>query len=435
MSTGLSRRRFNAGLRSLGAGALAAGVLGLDALAAPAVTTASSSARIVLVGGGFGGATCARFLKRLLPGATVTLVEPSATYVACPFSNLVVVGLRPLEAQVFGHDALAREGIVVLRDSATDVDTQARTVTLAQGGRVPYDRLVLAPGIDFRWGALAGYVEAASARMPHAWKAGPQTLLLHDQLRAMPEGGVVAISVTAAPFRCPPGPYERASLIAEFLQRHKPRAKLLVLDSNSQFSKQPLFLQAWRERYEGIVQWRSAADDGRVNRVDAASMTLYTDFDEVRADVVNVVPPQQAGAIAARAGVVDATGWCPVDPVSFASTLQPYVHVIGDAIIGAPMPKSAFSANAQAKVCAIQMARQLAGLAAEPTTLANTCYSYVAEDAAISVSGMYHTGGGAFADVAGAGGISPLQAPDGLRQREALQARDWFAAITHEAFL
>jgi NADPH-dependent 2,4-dienoyl-CoA reductase/sulfur reductase-like enzyme len=445
MSTRVSRRRFNTGLRTLGLGALAAGAPGLDALAAsalsapalsaPAGAAALGSARIVVVGGGFGGATCARFLKRLLPRATVALVEPNATYVACPFSNLVVVGLRPLEAQLFEHGALAREGIVVLQDSATDVDTKARTVTLAQGGHVNYDRLVLAPGIDFRWDALAGYDEAAAARMPHAWKAGPQTLLLHDQLRAMPEGGVVAMSVTAAPFRCPPGPYERASLIAEFLQRHKPRAKLLVLDSNSQFSKQPLFLQAWHERYEGIVQWRSAADDGRVNRVDAAGMTLFTDFDEVRADVVNVVPPQQAGAIAARAGVVDATGWCPVDPVSFASRLQPDVHVIGDAIIGAPMPKSAFSANAQAKVCAIQVARQLAGLAVEPTTLANTCYSYVAEDAAISVSGMYHTAGGAFADVAGAGGTSPLQAPDGLRQREALQARDWFAAITHEAFL
>ncbi len=435
MTNSLSRRQLVAGLGSLGTGSLGLGALGLGALASPSVAARSASARIVVVGGGFGGATCARFAKRLLPQASVTLIEPNASYLSCPFSNLVVVGLRDLAAQVFGYAALAADGIAVLQDSASDVDTKARTVTLAQGGRVPYDRLVLAPGIDFRWDALTGYDEAAALRMPHAWKAGPQTLLLQAQLRAMPEGGVVVMSVTAAPFRCPPGPYERASLVAEFRQRHKPRAKLVVLDSNSQFSKQPLFLQAWRDRYAGIVQWRGAADDGRVNRADAASMTLYTDFDEVRGDVVNVVPPQQAGAIAARAGTVDATGWCPVNPASFASTLQPDVHVIGDAIIAAPMPKSAFSANAQAKVCAIQIARQLAGLVAEPTTLANTCYSYIAQDAAISVSGMYHNGGGAFADVPGTGGISPLQAPDGLRQREALQAQDWYSAITHEAFL
>ena len=425
MSGPISRRRFTALVSALG----------LSGLTAPSVAARAASAKLVVVGGGFGGATCARFMKRLLPQASVTLIEPNAAYVACPFSNLVVAGLRTLAAQTFIYDTLAAEGIAVLRGSATDVDTLARIVTLGQGERVPYDRLVLAPGIDFRWNALDGYTEASVQRMPHAWKAGPQTVLLQDQLRAMADGGVVVMSVTAAPFRCPPGPYERASLIAGFLQRHKPRSKLMVLDSNNQFSKQPLFLQAWRELYDGIVQWRSAADDGRVNRVDVERMTLYTDFDEVRGDVVNIVPPQQAAAIAARAGATDATGWCPIDAVSFASTLQSNLHVIGDAVIAAPMPKSAFSANAQAKVCAIQIARLMADLDVEATTLANTCYSYIAEDAAISVSGVYHNAGRGFTDVPGAGGISPLRPPEGLRQREALQALDWFSAITHEAFL
>lgn len=425
MNTHSSRRRFSTALAALG----------LGGLATPGVAARSASAKVVVVGGGFAGATCARFVRRLLPQAAVTLIEADATYVACPFSNLVVAGIRSLAAQTFRYDALSAEGITVLRTTAREVDAAARTVTLVSGDVLTYDKLVLAPGIDFRWQALDGYDEAAAERMPHAWKAGVQTTLLQRQLQAMPDGGTVVMSVTAAPFRCPPGPYERASLIGRYLQQHKPRSKLLILDSNKQFSKQPLFLQAWKALYGGMVEWRGEADDGRVQRVDVAAMTLHTDFAAVRGDVVNVVPPQQAGSIAMRAGAADASLWCPIDAVSFASRLQPHMHVVGDAAIAAPMPKSAFAANAQAKVCAIQIARLLADLDAEPTTLANTCYSFINEKQAISVAGMYQNASGAFADVAGAGGISPLAAPDGLREREALQAADWFAAITREAFL
>ncbi len=425
MTAGLTRRRLLATLSALG----------LGALLSPASQARTAKAGIVVVGGGFGGATAARLLARLLPAARITLVEASPHYVACPFSNLVLAGLREMEAQTFAYSALSGEGITVARARATDVDTVARTVALDSGATLSYDRLILSPGIDLHWGALEGYDLAAAERMPHAWKAGPQTLLLREQLRAMPEGGVVLISVTAAPFRCPPGPYERASLIAGYLRQHKPRAKLIVLDSNEAFSKQGLFQAAWRQHYGDMIEWRSASNFGRVIRADARAMELHTDFDTERGDVINVVPPQRAGAIAARAGAANASGWCPIDATSFESALVPGVHVIGDATIAAPMPKSAFSANQQAKVCAIQVARLLAGMAPEPTTLANTCYSYTTQDTAISVSGVYNNADGVFSNVPGAGGVSPSGATPAFRQREGRQAADWFRAITREAFL
>lgn len=390
---------------------------------------------LVVIGGGFGGATLARFAKRLLPQLSVMLIEPNSSYVACPFSNLVIAGHRDLVAQSFNYSAVTRDGVELAQEKAVDVDVASREVLLQNGSRVNYDRLVVSPGIDFRWNTLDGYDAAAAERMPHAWKAGTQTLLLRDQLQAMKNGGVVVMSVTAAPFRCPPGPYERASLIADYLQRTKPKSKLILLDSNERFSKQPLFLQAWRARFGALLEWRNPSNDGRVTRVDSTSRTLYTDFDELRADVVNVVPPQWAGEIARRMGVADESGWCPINAIDFTSTLQPNVHVIGDATIAAPMPKSAFAANVQAKVCAIQLARHFTQLDVEPTTLANTCYSFLNEREAISVSGVYRTDGGRFTNVADAGGISPLEGDQALKHREAAAARDWFRAITQEAFL
>ncbi len=408
--------------------------LGLAGLLAPAAVTRAAGARLVVVGGGFGGATAARFAKRLMPGLAVTLVEPNAHYIACPFSNLVVAGSRTLGQQTFSYQALAGEGINIARDSARDIDPAKKTVTLSGGKTLAYDRLILAPGIDFRWGALQGYGPEAAQRMPHAWKAGAQTLLLQRQLQAMDDGGVVAMSVTAAPFRCPPGPYERASLIAAYLARHKPRSKLIILDANERFSKQSLFLGAWQTLYGDTLEWRSGFNDGRVNRVEPDTLSLHTDFDTLTADVVNVVPPQQAGLIAQRCGAADASGWCPIDAASFESRLLSDIHVIGDAAIAAPMPKSAFAANAQAKVCAIQVVRLFTGLESEPTTLANTCYSYIADDRAISVSGVYSSAAGQFATVEGSGGTSPVDSPVSFQRREAAQAREWFSAVTAEAF-
>ncbi len=422
--SGTNRRHVLAGL----------GVLAIPLMDVGARAFAQARARIVIVGGGFGGATAARSLRRLLPNADITLVESNAVYTACPFSNLVIGGTRDINDQTFTYAPLAQSGITVLHDRAIAIDAGRKEVKFGGGALITYDRLILSPGIDFRWGAIDGYDQAAADRAPHAWKAGRQTILLRNQLAAMDDGGLVAMSVPAPPFRCPPGPYERASLIANYLKTFKPRSKLLILDHQDSFSKMPLFKGAWAENYPDHLEWRGASDDGRVSRFDAASLTLYTDFDEIRADVVNIIPPQEAGEIARGAGVVDATGWCPINATSFESTLQSSIHVIGDATIAAPMPKSAFTANLQAKICAIAVARLVSDMEPEPTILANTCYSFVTPDQAVSISGVYSNDIGQFRYIEGAGGLSPVGAMPNVRTTEAEQAEAWFAATTGEAF-
>jgi sulfide dehydrogenase [flavocytochrome c] flavoprotein subunit len=402
------------------------------ALAAPAV--AQAKPRIVVLGGGFGGATCARMLRRADARFAVTLVEPNPVFTACPFSNAVIAGLRDIAVQRFGYDGLRAEGIAIARDQATAVDPQGRRVDLAGGSLLDYDRLVLAPGIAIRWDALPGYDEAAAAVMPHAWLAGEQTLLLRRQLEAMPDGGTVVVSAPANPFRCPPGPYERASLIAYYLKQAKPRSKLIVLDAKDSFSKQRLFENAWRQLYPGILEWVSLSNGGKVTSVDPKNRTVVTDFATYQADVVNIIPPQQAASIAGAAGAADRTGWCPIDPVSFESRLQPNIHVVGDAAIAGAMPKSAFAANAQAKVCAEAVTALLHDEAPSSPKLINTCYSLVAPDYGISIAGVYHAVGGQLADVEGAGGVSPFDAPAEFRALEASYAEAWFRTIAAETF-
>jgi len=390
--------------------------------------------RVVVIGGGFAGASCARALRQLDPGITVTLVEPNTTFTACPFSNAVIAGLRELSAQQFTYERIAADGIVVARTSATAVDPHARSVTLADGARLPYDRLVLAPGIDLRWGALPGYDEAAAGQVPHAWRGGEQTLLLRRQLEAMPDGGLVVITAPANPFRCPPGPYERASLIAHYLKTKKPRAKLLILDAKDAFSKQKLFQAAWAELYPGLLEWVPLSKGGNVTAVEVATRTLVTDFGRHQAAVANVIPPQKAGRIADAAGVADRTGWCPIDPVTFESKLQPSIHVVGDAAIAGAMPKSAFAANSQAKTCAAAVVRLLRGSVPSTPKLINTCYSLVAPDYGISIAGVYQPSSGQLADVPGAGGVSPSEAPRATRAAEAVLAEAWFRTIAAEVF-
>ncbi|HEU5193614.1 MAG TPA: NAD(P)/FAD-dependent oxidoreductase [Methylomirabilota bacterium] len=411
--------------------------LGLAASAAlwPAPARAQGAGpRVVVVGGGFGGASCARALRQLDPKIAVTLVEASATFTACPFSNAVIGGLRELAAQQFTYTRVAADGITLVPAMATAVDAAGKTVTLADGTKLAYDRLVLAPGIDIRWGALPGYDEAAAAVMPHAWKAGEQTLLLRRQLEAMDDGGLVVITAPANPFRCPPGPYERASLIAHYLKTKKPKSKLLVLDAKDAFSKQRLFQAAWAELYPGLLEWVPLSKGGAVSSVEAATRTLVTDFGKHQAKVANVIPPQKAGRIAEVAGVTDRSGWCPIDPVTFESKLQPGIHVVGDAAIAGAMPKSAFAANSQAKSCAAAVATLLAGGTPATPKLINTCDSLVAPDYGISVAGVYTPSGGQLADVPGAGGVSPAGAPRGARQAEAVLAEAWFRTITTEVF-
>ena len=389
---------------------------------------------MVVLGGGFAGTICARELRRVEPQLTVTLVEVNPTYTACPFSNSVIAGLRDIAAQRFGYDAVRAEGVAVVQDQARSVDAQRRLVSLNSGSTLGYDRLVLAPGIDFRWGALPGYDEAAAGSMPHAWKAGEQTLLLRRQLEAMADGGTVVISAPANPFRCPPGPYERASLIAYYLKSKKPRSKLIVLDAKDSFSKQRLFQAAWQQLYPGLLEWVSLSNGGKVTKVDPATRTLVTDFATYKADVANVIPPQRAGRIAEIAGVSDQTGWCPIDPITFESPLQTGIHVIGDAAIAGAMPKSAFGANAEAKVCAVGIAALLRDETPSSPKLINTCYSLVAPDYGISIAGVYHPLNGQLADVEGAGGLSPAEAPPDFRALEASYAEGWFRTITAETF-
>jgi NADPH-dependent 2,4-dienoyl-CoA reductase/sulfur reductase-like enzyme len=401
-------------------------------LALPFVAKAQAAAKVVVVGGGFGGATAARFLHR--NGVGVTLLEPNDTFVACPFSNAVISGERSLDAQRFGYAAVRAEGVTVVHAAAISVDAIGKTVTASDGTKLPYDRLILSPGIDIIWGGLEGYDEAAAARMPHAWKAGEQTLLLRRQLEAMPDGGLVVMSVPPNPYRCPPGPYERASLIAWYLKTHKPRSKILVLDAKDVFSKQKLFQNAWQQLYPGLLEWVSLSDGGKVVRVDPATLTFETEFGSHKADVGIVVPPQRAGAIAATAGVADRSGWCPIDPVTLESRLVPGIHVLGDAAIAGAMPKSAFAANAQAKVCADAVSALLSGDKPQDPRLINTCYSVAAPDYGFSVAGVYRPVNGVLTDIEGAGGISPLDAPDTQRVQEARYGDRWFQTITAEVF-
>lgn len=402
--------------------------------ALPCPSYAQSSARVVVIGGGFGGASCARALRKINSRLQVTLVEPNKTFNACPFSNEVIAGLRDIEAQQFGYERIAASGVTVVAQAAAKVDPQARTVGLADGTSLPYDRLVLAPGIDMRFDALPGYDEAAAEKMPHAWKAGEQTLLLRRQLEAMEDGGVVALAVPATPYRCPPAPYERASLIAHYLKAKKPRSKILILDAKDTFSQQRLFEKAWKEFYPGMIERIPLSQGGRVVSVETASNTLVTDFGNHDAQVVNVIPPQKAGAIANLAGAADKTGWCPIDAATFASKLVPNIHVIGDAVIGGNAPKSASAATSEGKACAAVVANLMAGKPAERPTIEGTCYNIVAPGYAFSQAGNYQPRDDIFVEVMGSGFTSPVNAQGELRQREADQAQAWFKTITVETF-
>jgi NADPH-dependent 2,4-dienoyl-CoA reductase/sulfur reductase-like enzyme len=412
-------------------------VVGLTVSAAslglPSIARAQAAARVVVVGGGFGGASCARSLKRLDARLQVTLIEPNKNFTACPFSNEVIAGLREIEAQQFGYENIAAEGIGVVAQAASKIDSAARRVVLADGASLSYDRLVLSPGIDFQFDALPGYDQAASSRMPHAWKAGVQTVLLRKQLEAMDDGGLVAIAVPANPARCPPAPYERASLIAHYLKTKKPRSKVLILDAKDSFSQQKLFERAWKELYGGLIERVGLSQGGRVTSVDPSTNTIVTEFGNYPAQVANVIPPQKAGRVAEIAGATDHTGWCPINPVSFESKLVPNIHVIGDACLGGGIPKSASAAGAQGKACAAAIVNLIAGHAPETPRLTGVCYNIVAPAYGFSLAGIYQPKDDIFAEAEGIA-TSPVDAPREMRAREADEAQKWFLAITADAF-
>ena len=399
----------------------------------PAVAQ-NGNARVIVVGGGFGGAACARALKRANPRLSVTLVETNRTFTACPLSNAAIAGLRDLKLQDFGYDRVAAAGVGMEFGAATAIDPTAKNVTLADGRKLGYERLVLAPGIDFRWDALPGYSRAAADVMPHAWKDGEQIALLAKQIAAMDDGGTVVISVPVTPSRCPPAPYERASLIAYMLKTRKPRSKVIVLDAKDSFTMQRQFQGAWRALYPGVLEYVALSDGGLVTSVDVASRTVVTDFDKYNPAVANIIPQQRAGRIAEIAGVADRTGWCPIDPVTFESRLQPSIHVIGDAAIGGAMPRSASAANSQARICAGAIATLIAGGTPAAPTLTSLCYSLIAPDYAISQRGSYRPVDGIYNEVEGTAITSPVDAPNDTRAKEAGEAESWFKSLIGEVF-
>lgn len=377
-------------------------------------TTGGKGARVVVVGAGFGGATAAKYIRMWSDGVIdVTLVEAEREFVSCPLSNLVIGGSKSIADVTSGYDNLVRRhGVKLVRDTAVGVDADKRTVTLAGGQVLRYDRLVLSPGVEFMWDKVRGLEGAeAQAGILHAWKAGPQTVALRRQLEAMPDGGVFAISVPVAPYRCPPGPYERACQAAWYFKRAKPRSKVLVLDGNGDVTSKPaLFKRAWSEEYRGLVEYRP---NYVLTDVDARTRTArFETQDDVKADVLNVLPPQRAGAIARAAGAVTANDrWCEVDFTTMESIRIPHVHILGDAIqVAAGMPKSGHMANQQAKVCAAAVIALLSGEAPNPApVMNNTCYSFVTDRDVVHVASVhqYDAAKKTMSPVPGAGGLSP----------------------------
>jgi NADPH-dependent 2,4-dienoyl-CoA reductase/sulfur reductase-like enzyme len=345
--------------------------------------------RVLIAGGGFAGAACALELRRLDPAIDVHLIDPVERYTTCPMSNEVIIGGRALSSIEVPRSGLARAGVGCINGRVDRIDAAHRRLRLAAGDSLTYDRLVVAPGIRFLWERIEGLDAAVARRMPHAWQAGEQTSLLAGQLRAMPDGGVVAIAVPSGFMRCPPGPYERASLIAHYLKKYKPRSKILILDGNNYFPKQPLFTDAWNRLYPSMIEWIPMTRGGTVVRVDSATLTLFTEDGAHRAAVANVIPPQAPGELAPATGLASDHGWCPVDPRSFESTLLPNVHVIGDACIADAMPKSASAALSQAHHCARAIAAALSGHELVQEAFDSVCYARVSPEWALAFPGHF----------------------------------------------
>lgn len=390
----------------------------------------SAGRRVVVVGGGYGGTVAAKYIRMQDKSIEVVLIEPNRQFVSCPFSNLYIGGLLPdLSALTISYDKLAaNHGIKMVYDTVTTIDSVKKTVTVSGGTVIDYDRLVLSPGVDFRAEEIEGYDLATTPQiMPHAWKAGPQTLLLRKQLEDMPNGGTVLLTVPLAPFRCPPGPYERTSMIAMYLKQHKPKSKIIVLDANPDIaSKAGLFRKGWKKHYEGVVQYRAAH---KVTAINAKNHSVFIEgIEEVKGDVINVIPPQRAGRIASLAGLIGQnTAWCPVNATTFESSLHKNIHVIGDACNAGPMPKSGYSANSQAKICATNIVALMNGKEIVEMSSLNVCYSYLSAKEAVSVAAVYTAKEGKIIAVPESGGLSP-----DLSETEAVYAHSWLKNILTE---
>ncbi len=427
--TQINRRDF---LKFLGANSALVSTLGTLS----ACSGTSASARVVVVGGGFGGATCARYLHKFDPKLDVTLIEPAARFVTCPFSNMVLSGIKEYEDISHDYTAHQKRGVKVVHDYVQDIDAVNKRVTTRNGKKIDYDKLVLSPGIDFKWDELEGMSAKDAETIPHAWQGGSQTTILRDQLLAMDDGGVVILAPPENPFRCPPGPYERASMIAHYLKQYKPKSKVLILDAKNKFSKQALFTQAWEKLYPGMIEWVSGDKGGRIDTVDVAKRTIHTESgDKHKGNVVNIIPPQKSAELVINNGLTNSDGWCPVNQRNFESDIHKDIHVIGDASIAGKMPKSGFAANSQGKVCAAAVVSDIHGLEMPEPSYVNTCYSLVAPDYGISVAAVYlfSTPKGIY-KVEGSGGVSPNDADAEFRKQEAMYAEGWYDSITMDTF-
>jgi sulfite dehydrogenase len=397
----LNRREFVKWMAASGGAAAVAGCAGMGGPAA---------SRVVVIGGGYGGATAARYAKLWAPDVDVTVVERNDVFVSCPMSNLVLGGNSPIGAMTLSYEGLKARGVNLVRDEAVAVDAAARQVRLAGGSTLSYDRLIVSPGIDFIYDSIPGLRgPEAQSRVLHAWKAGPQTVALRKQLEAMRDGGVFVFHIPMAPYRCPPGPYERVCQVADYFKRAKPRAKIIVLDSNPDItSKKGLFLQSWNGVYKGMIDYRPNSE---LQDVDAKGMVVKLTFDNVKGDVLNVVPPHRAGDIARTTGLITANQrWCGIDWLTCESVAVKGVHVIGDATLSAPaMPKSGSMANQHGKICAAAVVALLKGRPVHPEpVIMNTCYSFVDGRSAMHVTSVhtYNREQKTLTPVKGAGGVS-----------------------------
>jgi sulfide dehydrogenase [flavocytochrome c] flavoprotein subunit len=423
----LNRRSFNT---------LLLGSFGLSFAACAGVTNVSKTTgkkRVVVVGGGFGGATAAKYVRKFDSNVEVILIEQNEHYYTCPFGNTVIANMNDIDYIKHDYKTLASKwGVQVIHKKAAKVDGANHQVVLEDGTKIAYDRAIVSPGIDFKY--EKGYVEGSELHCPHAYKAGPQTVLLNDQLTGMKDGGTYVMVAPENPFRCPPGPYERISLVAHYLKNNKPKSKIIILDQKKKFSKQGLFQEGWEKLYGDLIEWRSVEFGGKVTAIDPKNRVITTDDGEVKADVINYIPNQKAGKLAFDSGLTKGD-WCPVNTKTFESRIHKDVHVIGDASIAASMPKSGFSANSQAKVAALQVTRLLKKMpVVNPPKLANTCYSLLSPNYGISVAAVYEAKEDKVHKVKGSGGLSPMGADEGYRMMEAEYAVGWYQNQTKDIF-
>lgn len=415
-----------------------AGAVGLSSFGLMPTAFAAGGKKVVVVGGGIGGATAAKYLKMFDKSIDVTLIETNKDYFTCFMSNEVLEGSRTMDAIKFGYKGLEAHGVKVVFDAVTEIDDAGQTVKTKGGQSFAYDRCIVSPGIDFKYEAIEGYSEEATQTIPHAWKAGAQTELLRKQLTEMKDGGTVVIVAPPDPYRCPPGPYERASLISAYLKANKPNSKVVILDPKEKFSKQGLFVDGWTRHYgfgtDGGMLSRVGGDKGgKVTKVDVATKTVTYESGSITADVLNIIPPQKAGKIAVTAGLTDEKGWCPVNHATFESTLKKNIHVIGDAAVAAPLPKSAYAANSEAKVCAAAIYALLNDKPMVEPSWINTCYSVIAPNDGISVANVYALKDGKIISVENSGGVSAKYDPE-MSKREVMYAHSWFKNITADVF-